>query len=342
MSGDHGFSVVLAAAQSALERHNDIELILVGDTHQLEPALAKLGSTPSERLHLHHASQQVTMADSPIQSLRKKKHSSMRIALDLVKSNEVHACVSAGNTGALVLMSRSVIKTLPGLERTAIISPIPTFKGHTYVLDLGANIGVSAHHLFQFAVMGSILVSAVEGIEAPTIGLLNIGEENIKGDESVRGAARLLSDSPLNYVGYIENIYAGTVDIVVCDGFLGNVALKTSEGLAHMLRSMIRQEFSRSVLARLMAYCAYPVMKPLLLRIDPRRYNGASLLGLRGIVVKSHGSADAVAFSHAIDVAITEVSKNIPQLISEKLSCGDLYKAASMAKSNVHGNLEKS
>ena len=298
MSGDHGAKVVIAAAQLVLPRHDDLDLVLVGNTDQLESVLAKCDNLTRDRLRLVHASQQVAMGDNPIQVLRQKKHSSMRIALDMVKANEVDACVSAGNTGALVLMAYSVIKTLPGLERAAIISPMPTCKGRTHMLDLGANINVSAQHLYQFATMGSILVSAVEGIKEPSIGLLNIGEESNKGTEIVRNAAQLLSDSLLNYTGYIENIYAGTVDVVVCDGFLGNIVLKTSEGLVHMLRSMVRQ----------------------LQDFDPRHYNGASLLGLRKVVIKSHGAADAVAFSHAIEAAITAVDKNIPQLISEKLS----------------------
>ena len=320
MGGDYGPEVIVPAAQAAIERNGALELILVGDKARLQQELSKLDKMSGhDRLHLHHTSQQIYMDESPMQALREKKRSSMRVALDIVKSGEAGACVSSGNTGALVLLSHAVLRTLPGVERTAIISALPTLTGHTYVLDLGANVDSSARHLYQFAVMGSILARAVDGDQSPTVGLLNIGAENIKGNEQVREAAQLLSASTLNYTGFVENIYSGAVDVVICDGFVGNVALKTSEGVAQMFMSALRKEFSRTAMTRLMEWCTRPVMQLLSERMDPRRYNGASLLGMRGIVVKSHGGADVLAFGNAIDVACAEIRKNVPALISEQL-----------------------
>ena len=241
----------------------------------------------------------------------------MRVALDLVKAGTVQACVSAGNTGALMAMGRFVLKTLPGIDRPAIIVALPTIKGHTHMLDLGANVDSSAETLFQFAVMGSILTRAVDNIESPSIGLLNIGEEEIKGNERIKEAGRLLTASNLNYVGFIEgdDIYKGTVDVVVCDGFEGNVALKTSEGVARMISHYMRQEFMRTPLTRLAGLIAMPVLKAFRRRIDPGRYNGATLIGLNGIVIKSHGGADAASFAAAIREAVIEIHKNVPQQI---------------------------
>ena len=245
----------------------------------------------------------------------------MRVAIDLVKSGVAHACVSAGNTGALLATARYVLKTLPGIDRPAICSSLPTIRGHSHMLDLGANVECSPEHLFQFAVMGDVLARAVDGIARPSIGLLNIGEEEMKGNDRVKETARLLAASDLNYVGFVEgdDIYLGTADVVVCDGFAGNVALKASEGVAQMISHYMKKEFLRNPLTRLAGLIARPVLKAFRASIDPRRYNGASLLGLRGIVIKSHGSADAFAFSAAIKEAVEEIKEAVPTRIHEHL-----------------------
>lgn len=322
MGGDHGADTVIPAALSTLNNQQDLRLILVGDQSQLEQRLQQAGYAGADgRLLIHHASEIVGMDESPSRALRFKKDSSMRVAIDLVKNGSAHACVSAGNTGALMATARYVLKTLTGIDRPAISSAIPSIEGYTEVLDLGANVDCTAEHLFQFAVMGSVLASAVHGLEKPRIGLLNIGEEEIKGNDQVKEAARLLSTSSLNYIGFVEgnDIFKGGVDVVVCDGFVGNVALKTSEGVAKMISHFMRQEFKRNVLTKLAGLVAMPVLNALRKRIDPRRYNGASLLGLRGIVIKSHGGADALAFENAINVAMVEVRKAVPERIDHLL-----------------------
>ena len=321
MGGDFGSEVVIPAAISAIARHPDVTFILVGDETLLAEALQAIGSGENFRLKIHHASQRVEMDELPSSALRNKKDSSMRVALNLVKEGVADACVSAGNTGALMATSRFVLKMLPGISRPAICAPLPTTKGHTWMLDLGANIKCDAEHLFQFALMGSVLASAVDGNEQPAIGVLNIGEEEIKGNEQVKEAARLISESELNYKGYAEgdDIYKGDFDIIVCDGFVGNVALKTSEGLAKMIAGFIKQEFTRNPITKLVALFAMPVLKAFRRKIDPRLYNGASLLGLRGIVIKSHGGADSLAFENAIKVAVLEVREGVPERISKHL-----------------------
>lgn len=321
MGGDVGSAVVVPAALRMLKEISQLTLVLVGDETVLKQELATHNAEVGPRLRLHHASQKVEMDDKPSLALRGKKDSSMRVAINLVKSGEVQACVSAGNTGALMATARFVLKMLPGIDRPAICSALPAMNGTTHMLDLGANVDTSAENLLEFAVMGSVLTRAVENIESPTIGLLNIGEEEVKGNERVKEAARLLAASSLNYVGFVEgdDIYKGRVDVVVCDGFVGNVALKTSEGVAKMISNAMKEEFSRNLLGRLTALIALPVLKALRRRIDPRRYNGASLLGLQGIVIKSHGSADVLAFTYAIREAVKEVEKNVPQRISKHL-----------------------
>jgi len=322
MGGDQGADTVVPAALNTLERRPDLRLILVGDQETLRQRLQQAGGHESgDRLHIHHASEVVGMDESPSRALRLKKDSSMRVAIDLVKGGAAQACVSAGNTGALMATARYVLKTLPGIDRPAISTSIPSIEGHTLVLDLGANVDCSAEHLFQFAVMGSVLANAVHGLERPRVGLLNIGEEEIKGNDQVKEAARLLAESSLNYIGFVEgdDVYKGGVDVVVCDGFVGNVALKTSEGVAKMISHFMREEFRRTVLTRLAGLIAMPVLRAFRRRIDPRRYNGASLLGLRGIVIKSHGGADALAFENAIDVAALEVQKAVPDRIDHLL-----------------------
>lgn len=321
MGGDHGPSVVIPGAARALKQHPQIRLILVGDQRVLAEEMRKHGLSPGERLAIHHASQVVAMDELPSQALRGKKDSSMRVAINLVKEGAARACVSAGNTGALMATARFVLKTLPGIDRPAIVSALPTIRGHSYVLDLGANVDSSAENLYEFAVMGSVLCSAIDGVVRPTVGLLNIGEEEIKGNEQVKTAAQLLSRSGLNYVGFVEgdDIYKGSVDVVVCDGFIGNVALKTSEGVAKMISHYMKAEFQRNLFTRLAGLVAMPVLRAFRSRIDPRTYNGASFVGLRGIVIKSHGGADDFAFSNAITEAVVETGKNVPERISEQL-----------------------
>jgi len=307
MGGDHGVAVTLPACRAFLDKHPDASLTLVGS----EAALAPAAGWPRCRSVL--ASEVVTMDDPVEVALRKKRDSSMRVAIAQLKSDEsgdagaADACVSAGNTGALMALARYLLKTLDGIDRPAIATVMPNRRdGFTTVLDLGANVDCTPEHLLQFAVLGSALVAAVDGKEEPTVGLLNIGEEAIKGSETIKRAGELLraaaAGGHVNFFGNVEgnDIYKGTVDIVVCDGFVGNVLLKTSEGLASMLTDFIRQEFERNLLTKLAALVALPVLRHFKQRVDPRRYNGAALLGLRGLVFKSHGSADAYAFEMAL------------------------------------------
>ena len=321
MGGDAGLDMVVPAAITALNDHPDVGIILVGDETQLAAAVAAAGAADNQRLIIHHASQKVEMDELASSALRNKKDSSMRVALNLVKNGGADACVSAGNTGALMATSRFVLKMLPGIDRPAICTSLPSMTGHTWMLDLGANVDCDTEHLFQFALMGSVLAGAVDGNQEPRVGLLNIGEEEIKGNEQVKEAAQLLTATIPNYAGFAEgdDIYKGNFDVIVCDGFVGNVSLKTSEGVAKMIADFIKQEFSRNIFTRLAGLCAMPVLKAFKKRIDPRRYNGASLLGLRGIVIKSHGSADALAFANAIKVAILEVRENVPERITSQL-----------------------
>jgi glycerol-3-phosphate acyltransferase PlsX len=322
MGGDIGPDVVVPAALRVLKTASDaIRLILVGQEDILLARLAQFKAKGHPGLLIRHASQLVNMDESPAQALRVKKDSSMRVAINLVKQGEANACVSAGNTGALMATSRFVLKTLPGIDRPAICTTLPTIRGHTRVLDLGANVDSKAEHLLQFAVMGSVLAE-VNGIRRPRVGLLNIGEEDIKGNEQVKDAAQLLAASDLNYIGFVEGdgIYLDEVDVVVCDGFVGNVALKSSEGVAKLIRHFMTQEFKRNPLTRLAGLLALPVLRAFGRRIDPRRYNGASLLGLQGIVIKSHGSADALAFANAIQVALVEAQQAVPQRIDAHLA----------------------
>jgi phosphate acyltransferase len=321
MGGDFGPPVVVPAALRALEQDEDLRVILVGDETILRTTLAQSKAAGNDRLKVHHASQKVGMDEAPSSALRNKKDSSLRVAIDLVKTGDAGACVSAGNTGALMATARFVLKMLPGIDRPAICTSIPTMTSHTWMLDLGANIDCNAEHLLQFALMGSVLAGAVDNNHQPRIGLLNIGEEEIKGNEQVKEAARLLSGSALNYSGYAEgdDIYKGNFDVIVCDGFVGNISLKTSEGVARMIAHFIRQEFTRNLLTRLAALIAMPVLRSFRRRIDPRRYNGASLLGLRGIVIKSHGSADVLSYANAIKVAVIEARESVPERISSQL-----------------------
>ena len=323
MGGDHGPHVTVPAALAMQRSHADVAIILVGQRQALEAELAKHGAASGPRLRLQHASEVVMMDEPPVQALRYKKDSSMRVAVNLVKSGAAHACVSAGNTGALMATSRYVLKTLPGIDRPAIATVLPNMRGDwTYVLDLGANVDCTAQQLMQFGVMGAMLVAAVEHKERPSVGLLNIGVEDIKGNETVKRAAELLRDSGLNFHGNVEgdDIFKGTTDVVVCDGFVGNSVLKAAEGVATMIVAFLKQEFTRNPLRRFAALVAMPVLKALRRRMDPARYNGASLLGLRGVVIKSHGSADAFAFGKALERAADEVRNDVIRRISQSMA----------------------
>jgi glycerol-3-phosphate acyltransferase PlsX len=324
MSGDRGPETVVSAASFIAERYPALELILVGDQTILQTLIEGKSMSPAvrQRLSIQHASQVVTMEDPLAQALRSKKDSSMRVAIDLVKQGRAQACVSAGNTGALMATARFVLKMIAGIDRPAICSALPALQGHTFVMDLGANVDCTSEHLYQFALMGSVLVKAVDGIESPRIGLLNIGSEEIKGNDVVKQASQLLADSPLNYIGYVEgnDIFGDKADVVVTDGFTGNVSLKSVEGLAHMISTNLRSEFARNPLTRLAGLAALPVLKAFRRRIDPRRYNGATLLGLQGIVIKSHGSADKLAFANAIKMAMLEVEHTVTAAIDKQMN----------------------
>lgn len=324
MGGDHGPHVTVPAALTFLRAQPEVNIVLVGLEDAIRIELKAHKAEIGPRLRIRHASEVVTMDESPALALRNKKNSSMRVAVDLVKTGEANACVSAGNTGALMATSRFVLKMLPGIDRPAIAGVLPTMRGRTYVLDLGANVDCAPEHLVQFAIMGSALVAAVEHKAHPSVGLLNIGEEAIKGNEVVKQAADMLRASAINFAGNVEgdDIFKGKTDVVVCDGFVGNVALKTSEGLAQMLSVFLREEFKRNALTRAAAIFAMPVLNAFKRRVDHRRFNGASLLGLRGIVVKSHGSADIYSFGCAIERAVEEVRNGVLQGISQRIESG--------------------
>ncbi len=320
MSGDLGAEVVVRAAAATLGKYKNLELILVGDQDELSRLVGDIvGDNP--RLHIEHASEVVQMSEPPAEALRKKKDSSMRIAINLVKNGVADACVSAGNTGALMATARFVLKMLPGIDRPAIIAELPAIGGSVHMLDLGANTQATAEHLFQYAVMGSIVAADIIGIESPRVALLNIGAEDTKGHDTVKEAAAMLHASTLNYVGFIEgtDLMSGKTDVVVTDGFTGNVALKTIEGTVALGKHYLKRAFKRSWLTKLQALLARSVLRSLSSQMDSRNYNGATLAGLNGIVIKSHGSADAYAFQHAIDTAVVEVRNQLPQQIGSLL-----------------------
>lgn len=320
MSGDGGTAVIIDAVRSILASRSDVHLLLVGKPEVIKSCIGDK-PLPTEQYSIVDAAEVVTMEDSAAVALRSKKKSSMRLAINLVKDGEADACVSAGNTGALMATSKFVLKTVSGIDRPAIAATIPAIDGHTHMLDLGANVDCSSTNLYQFALMGSILAQAVDGIDKPKVALLNIGSEDLKGNEQVKLAAPILADSPLNYIGFVEGdeIFTNKADVVVCDGFVGNVALKTSEGVARMVSHYLKQEFKRSLWNKLVGLIARPVLKAFGSRIDPRSYNGASFLGLQGVVVKSHGGADAVAFANAINIALLEINTNVPSMIAQRL-----------------------
>jgi glycerol-3-phosphate acyltransferase PlsX len=320
MGGDHGPSVTIPAAINALSKYDQLHIILVGDKELIQTELKKNKYT-NMRLSIQHASEVVDMDESPQSALKNKKDSSMRVAINLIKEEKAQACVSAGNTGALMATARYVLKMLPGIDRPAIASSLPSQKGTTYMLDLGANTDCTAENLFQFAVMGAMLVSSVTANPKPSVGLLNIGSEDMKGNEVVKQAGELLRRSHLNFYGNVEgnDIFKGTTDIVVCDGFVGNVALKTAEGIAQLMGRFLTQEFKRNWITKSMAFLSLLVLNRFKKRLDPRRYNGASFLGVKGIVVKSHGGADSYSFFYAIRTAIEESKSNVLENIQKQL-----------------------
>ncbi len=322
MGGDVGAKVTIPAALHFLDRYPDVHLILVGMPDIIEAELSLLGRPADARLTVQPASEVVAMDESPQSALKNKKDSSMRVAINLVKDGRAQACVSAGNTGALMATARFVLKTIQGIDRPAIAKLMPTMQGESCVLDLGANVDCTPEQLLQFGIMGAMMIEGVQGKKNPSVGLLNIGSEDMKGGDNVKQAGELLKASGLNFYGNVEgnDIYRGTVDVVVTDGFTGNVALKTSEGLAHMVATFLRDEFNRNLFTRLCALAALPVLNRFKKRFDSRRYNGASFLGLRGIVVKSHGGADSVGFGFALEQALKEVRADVIRHISAQVS----------------------
>lgn len=323
MGGDHGLSVVIPACVRAAKKDPKLSLLLVGDRDQIEYHLKKQGISRHNQFTVIHATEVVAMDELPSHALRNKKDSSMRVAINLVKEGQAQACVSAGNTGALMATARFVLKTLPGIDRPAIIAELPTKKGRTRVIDLGANVDSCAEHLFQFAVMGSALIQAIDRKPQPKIAVLNIGVEEIKGNDQVKRTAHMLAECELmTYVGYVEGdqFYSGEVDLIVCDGFVGNVALKASEGIANLMLTTIKESFMQNWWSKCVGVLAKPALMHLKKRMDPARYNGASMLGLNGIVVKSHGGASAVAFEFAIEQAVLQVKNNVVDLVRDKIA----------------------
>lgn len=323
MGGDHGLKILIPACVRAAKKNPDLKLLLVGDQTQVNSHLKKIGLTNHTQFSVVHASEVVGMDELPSHAMRNKKDSSMRVAINMVKEGRAQACVSAGNTGALMATARFVLKTLPGIDRPAIIAELPTMEGKTRVIDLGANVDSCAEHLFQFAVMGSALIQALDKKNRPKIALLNIGVEEIKGNDQVKRTAHMLAEcSLMNYIGYVEGdeFYSGNVDLVVCDGFVGNVALKASEGLAKLMLSVLKESFSRNAATKLAGMIAKPALGYLKNKMDPARYNGASLLGLNGIVVKSHGGASELAFQYAIEEAVLQVKNNVVDLVRDQIN----------------------
>jgi glycerol-3-phosphate acyltransferase PlsX len=320
MSGDHGAAVAVPAALDVLASTPDLRLIIVGREEVVRPLLGAASADP--RCRFVAATEVVGMDERPQDALRRKKDSSMRVAINLVEQGAAHACVSAGNTGALLATARFVLGMIPGIDRPAIVSAMPAFHGHTVMLDLGANPDCNDDHLVQFAVMGAVIATDLHGIERPRVGLLNVGEEDIKGTEEIKTAHRRLTGSPLNYCGFVEGdkIFSGDVDVVVTDGFTGNVSLKTMEGLAKFISGAMKEEFTRGPLRKASALAAMPALNALKARLDPRAYNGASMVGLNGVVIKSHGGADRVSFANAVRVAIAEARNGVPAQIGALLA----------------------
>ena len=318
MSGDRGPAVAVGAAYDALKENQALSIILVGNRGELEALLLK----PHPRLRIVEASDVVRMNERPSHALRHKQNSSMAVALKLVSRGEAQGCVSAGNTGALMVFGRSILKMYPGIDRPAIIKLIPSLRGRCHVLDLGANVDSSAENLYQFALMGSLMASAISNLQEPRVALLNVGEEEIKGNEQVRLASHMLAQcETINYIGYVEgtDLFRDVADVVVCDGFVGNIALKTGEGVANMLLELLEQAFTRTWYGRMVGFLARPTLMKLFRVIDPARHNGASFLGLQGVVIKSHGNANERAMLAAIRQAVKEVELEVPRRINERL-----------------------
>ncbi len=322
MGGDFGPEVTVPASLTVLQENPDLRFVLTGDEEQIQHYLKGIPTGHSERIEVHHTSQVVDMNEPPVQALRKKKNSSLRVAINLVKEGVVEACVSAGNTGALMAIAHFVLRTFPGIHRPAIISQLPTLVGHVSLLDLGANVDCSANDLLQFGIMGSTFVKYMEGIENPRVALLNIGVEAIKGRQVIKDASTLFESSKLNYQGFVEGdaIFNGNVDVIVCDGFAGNIALKASEGASKFIQHALRTEFQKNFLRKISALLATPTLKGVKAQIDPRVYNGAALIGLRGIVIKSHGGADRLAFTYALRKALTEATNDVAARINQEVT----------------------
>ncbi|MDC0482567.1 phosphate acyltransferase PlsX [Gammaproteobacteria bacterium] len=321
MGGDGGPEIIMPSVKDFLSENREVKVDVYGDEKILSKYLNLFDSGISRNLKIIHTDEKVLSEDSPSHALRHKKNSSMSMAIKSVKDKNAQACVSAGNTGALMAISRFILGTLDGIDRPAIESMLPSLNGHTHVLDLGANIDSKAEHLYQFAVMGSALSSVLDEKENPSVGLLNVGEETIKGNTQVKEAHDLLLTSKLNYVGFVEgdDIFCGNIDVIVCDGFVGNIALKTSEGTAKFISSKLKDEFKKNIFTKIAGILSMKVLNSFKKVADPRKYNGASLLGLKGIIVKSHGGADSFAFNNSLKIALKEVNKDVPSCIDKKL-----------------------
>ena len=321
MGGDGGPKIIMPSVKEFLLENRSVKIDVYGDEKILSKYLNIFDKNISKNLTIVHTDEKVLSEDSPSHALRHKKNSSMSMAIKSVKDKNAQACVSAGNTGALMAISRFILGTLDGIDRPAIESMLPSLNGHTHVLDLGANIDSKAEHLYQFAVMGSALSSVLDEKENPTVGLLNVGEESIKGNTQVKDAHDLLLSSRLNYVGFVEgdDIFCGNIDVIVCDGFVGNIALKASEGTAKFITSKLKDEFKKNIFTKISGILSMIVLNSFKKVADPRKYNGASLLGLKGIIVKSHGGADSFAFNNSLKIALKEVNKDVPSCIDKKL-----------------------
>ncbi|MCL1143018.1 phosphate acyltransferase PlsX [Shewanella gaetbuli] len=323
MGGDHGPLVTVPAALQALKSNPSLKIILIGNQADIDPLISHADSTVLNRIERIHTTEIVTMGDRPVHALRTRKNSSMRLALEQVRDGKAAACISAGNTGALMAMSKVLLKTLPGIDRPALVSCLPTVSGKpVYLLDLGANVACDSETLFQFAVMGSVLCEAINKNPTPKVALLNVGIEEIKGNDQVQQAGQILQHTEqLNYIGFVEGdeIYTGNVDVIVCDGFVGNITLKTSEGIAKLLVHQLKRGLNSGFFVRFLSKLISPRIQAVLSKMNPDHYNGASLIGLRGIVVKSHGNADEAAYLQAINLAATEAKRRLPEMINDRL-----------------------
>ena len=321
MGGDGGPSIIMPAISNFLNDNKEVSVTAYGDENFLNQYVTGFKDNIIDRLDVVNTQDNISSDESPVSALRNKKKSSMRLAIESVNKKESDACVSAGNTGALMAISKYVLGTLKGIDRPAIETMLPSLKGHTHVLDLGANVDCKAEHLYQFAVMGSVLCMVLDDNESPKVGLLNVGQESIKGNVQVKEADLLLKKGKLNYIGYVEGdeIFCGDVDVVVCDGFIGNIALKTSEGIAKFMGRRLKDEYTKNLFTKIAGVSSARVINSFKKVVDPRRYNGASLLGLKGVIVKSHGGADQLAFECSLEMALKEAIQAVPSCIDSKL-----------------------